>query len=289
MKLHYHVQPGGNFGDDLNQWLWDNLIPGWQDWDPDVTFFGVGTLLQGNRLSEYYDKRLLIIGSGAGYGPLPSRLPLPTQWDVRCVRGPESARLLQLENKLGVLDPAALIPDIEEFLKIPTSASPIFIPHHSSVNRHNWDSLCRDVGIEFVSPRGDSKDVIKKIAGASLVIAESMHAAIIADAFRVPWVPVSISKSFYSKKWQDWASSLKVNCTIFPLFPGIDAIDSNFPIFRYRKTRLTARRNLEEIFARRALKKAVNRRPQSLSDADTLISKKETLNNIIAEVIRDYG
>ena len=37
MKLHYFISKRGNFGDDLNSWIWDNLIPGWQEWDHDVT------------------------------------------------------------------------------------------------------------------------------------------------------------------------------------------------------------------------------------------------------------
>jgi succinoglycan biosynthesis protein ExoV len=52
--------------------------------------------------------------------------------------------------------------------------------------------------------------VIRKIAGATKVIAESMHAGIIADAFRVPWVPVLLSREVAPFKWVDWASTLRM-------------------------------------------------------------------------------
>jgi succinoglycan biosynthesis protein ExoV len=37
-----------------------------------------------------------------------------------------------------------------------------------------------------------------------------MHGAILADAFRVPWIAVSSSRSINSFKWNDWARSLGV-------------------------------------------------------------------------------
>ncbi|PJN96058.1 hypothetical protein CNY89_04815 [Amaricoccus sp. HAR-UPW-R2A-40] len=45
MELCYHRAPLGNFGDDLNAWLWDELSPGWRDWAADRVLVGVGTLL----------------------------------------------------------------------------------------------------------------------------------------------------------------------------------------------------------------------------------------------------
>ena len=36
MKIYYFKDPVGNFGDDLNSWLWDTLIPGYFDSDDTV-------------------------------------------------------------------------------------------------------------------------------------------------------------------------------------------------------------------------------------------------------------
>ena len=74
----------------------------------------------------------------------------------------------------------------------------------------NWEDLCKRAGVTFVSTKDDTKEVLKKIATAKLVIAEAMHGAIIADAYRVPWVAVKSYPFINEFKWQDWANSLKV-------------------------------------------------------------------------------
>ena len=89
MKLHYFRSPHGNFGDDLNAWLWPELLPGvWDDGSDGITFVGIGTIL--NRLVP--DTRLKIVaGSGVGYSPLPPNLH-DGSWEILGLRGPRSAR-----------------------------------------------------------------------------------------------------------------------------------------------------------------------------------------------------
>ena len=45
MKLFYYQDPGGNFGDDLNAWLWPRLIPELLDGDEGSLFVGIGSIL----------------------------------------------------------------------------------------------------------------------------------------------------------------------------------------------------------------------------------------------------
>ena len=45
MELIYHLNKQGNFGDDLNSWIWEKYFPGLFDGDTDVAFIGIGTLL----------------------------------------------------------------------------------------------------------------------------------------------------------------------------------------------------------------------------------------------------
>ena len=56
MKLHYYKAPQGNFGDGLNEWIWDRLIPGWRNWDEDATLLGVGTILTQRQVSQIATK-----------------------------------------------------------------------------------------------------------------------------------------------------------------------------------------------------------------------------------------
>lgn len=59
-------------------------------------------------------------------------------------------------------------------------------------------------------PQQKSRDVIRRIAGAPLVLAESMHAAIIADAFGTPWHAIFISPLINRWKRMDWADSIGI-------------------------------------------------------------------------------
>ncbi|MCP6146191.1 polysaccharide pyruvyl transferase family protein, partial [Klebsiella pneumoniae] len=57
------------------------------------------------------------------------------------------------------------------------------------------------------------KYVLDKIRNAKLVLADAMHAAIIADAFRVPWVPMVTSPQINTFKWLDWTSTIEQRYT----------------------------------------------------------------------------
>ena len=311
MQLEYFKHPIGNFGDDLNAWIWDALLPGWQDWDDNVTLIGVGTLLNDTVLAPYRDRRILVAGSGVGYGSGPPRQPLPPGWDIRVVRGPHSARMLGLSEDRGAIDPAALLPDLPEFEGIPKSGPPIFVPHVSKARSVDWDMLCRRAGLGFVSPQGEARSVIRRIAAAPLVVAESMHAAIIADAFRVPWIPVRFSPRFHAEKWQDWAASLEMTIDIPPLFPllnrlrglrggrlrkvevpgrsgATDAVEAMVPSGAGRPVSSRLKTMVRQMVMVQELRRAARRRPQ-LSDPEILARKRQTYRQIMAEVIHDYA
>lgn len=209
MKLHYCETVGGNFGDDMNLWFWDQVMPGWAGFDPDMTMFGIGTLLSAKSLNSY--DKVLVCGSGTGYGNL--RNLDPSHVDIGWVRGPKTADLFGLERSAAISDPASLVAGMERFKSIPRGqGGPIFIPHRLTSRLDlNWQRVSERLGADVVLPQDNSESVISRIAGAELVVAESMHAAIIADAFRVPWIPVRISHHFNEFKWQDWADSLETD------------------------------------------------------------------------------
>lgn len=208
MKPYYWESQHGNFGDDLNLWLWDFLLPGFRDVHEEILLVGVGTVL--NRALLPDGVRKLVIGSGFGYGTLPDMRD-PKEWDIRCVRGPLTAGKIGIAPELGIVDPAVMVAEMPEFQNLPKLHKRSFVPHWESAIAGMWPVTCGTVGLHYIDPRGEAKSVIREIAQSELIIAESMHGAILADAFRVPWVAVTTSESINSFKWNDWASTVGVH------------------------------------------------------------------------------
>lgn len=219
MRQVYHISPQGNFGDDLNAWFWDTVLPGWRDWDESVTLIGIGTILNADLLPS---GKKLVIGSGAGYGKLPD-ISDAGEWDIRAVRGPGTTNILGLDPSKALCDPAIILPCLERFQGIERTDDIVFVPHVGSDSSYDWASICRRIGLQYQSPSASPDIVIKRLASARRVIAESMHAAIIADAFGTPWTAVQISRGFNRFKWQDWAESLEIR--------GLE-VQNFFPVLR---------------------------------------------------------
>lgn len=207
MDPYYWESQHGNFGDDLNLWLWDFLIPGFRDVHAETLLVGVGTVL--NRVLLPEGRHKLVLGSGFGYGTLPD-MSDKNEWDIRCVRGPLTAQKVGIDPKLGIIDPAVMVAEMPEFKNLPKKHKKSFVPHWESAAAGIWPVICGAVGLHYIDPRGDAKDVIRDIAQSELIVAESMHGAILADAFRVPWVAVTTSSSINSFKWSDWAQTVGV-------------------------------------------------------------------------------
>lgn len=207
MNPYYWESHHGNFGDDLNLWLWDFLLPGLRNVHPETTLVGVGTVL--NRVLLPQSGSKLVIGSGFGYGELPD-MSDRDEWDIRCVRGPLTARKIGIDESLGIIDPAVMVAEMPEFRHLPKAHKKSFVPHWESAIAGLWPEVCNTVGINYIDPRGDAKEVIAEIARSELIIAESMHGAILADAFRVPWVAVTTSTNINNFKWNDWTNTVGV-------------------------------------------------------------------------------
>lgn len=220
MKIHLLEQVGGNFGDDLNRWMWPELLGDViSDAGDDVLFVGIGTILDRNLP---HARATIVFGTGVGYASVPHDIS-SARWRIHGVRGPLTARALNLDRRIAMTDPAILLATFREFSGLDRRGT-IFIPHWKSTRYGNWQAICNSLGIEFVHPCWDSRTVVRRIAAADKVIAESMHAAIIADAFRVPWIPVALSREVSPFKWVDWASSLNISYSPVCL-PASDRIE----------------------------------------------------------------
>jgi len=208
MKLHYfHRQL--NFGDHLNTWMWERLLPGCFD-DPDdgLVMTGIGTII-GHTIPA--TGRILILGSGAGSTPPPADFPGP-RWNVLAVRGPLSARLLDLPEDRAVADAAVVLRGFPEAAPVSEAErhGVVYVPHLSSADVDLWRGVMQEAGIEYLDVRQDSRVFLERLRHARLVLAEAMHAAIVADVVRVPWIPVVTNTWINSFKWMDWLETVDI-------------------------------------------------------------------------------
>jgi succinoglycan biosynthesis protein ExoV len=201
VRLHYFKDPAGNFGDDLNAWLWPRLLPDLLDDDESQLLVGIGTLLN-HRLPHQAVKH--VFGSGYGYGQVPV---VDGSWVVHAVRGYETARLLGLARKHVITDAAVLIALVDRPRAARADRSAGYMPHAHSNGLYDWEAVCRDAGLHFIDARWPVERVLYEISRCRLLVAEAMHGAICADALRVPWVPAVAYDYISGAKWRDWLSA----------------------------------------------------------------------------------
>lgn len=231
MKLYYFVDRHGNFGDDLNPWLWDKLVPDLMNNDETELFIGIGTLLN-HRLPSRPVKH--VFGSGVGYGDLPER---NERLIIHAVRGYESARLLGADKRKVITDAAVLIRAVAH-PKAPTKDKKYgFMPHSLSSQYYDWSSVCDDLGIHHVSAQWDVERVLQEMTRCEVMVCEAMHGAIIADALRIPWTPVTCYDYISAFKWGDWLSTLELPYQPSKITSLYDA-ERNYPPNRRLKNRI---------------------------------------------------
>ena len=204
MKLMFFRGHTLNFGDDLNEDIWPALAPELFDGDDTDGFSGIGTVIG---MPMPPSRTLHVLGSGMGNHPL-------SRWSTRdvrfwCVRGPVTAKLAGLDASMAITDGAILTPLVDGFPKAATGGGgTVMVPHHESLDYPGWDEVAARTGYTLVDPRTPTRDVVAKLAAAELVLTESLHGAILADSYGVPWIAFSTLKTFSGTKWVDWTMSI---------------------------------------------------------------------------------
>ncbi|MFC3608428.1 polysaccharide pyruvyl transferase family protein [Stutzerimonas tarimensis] len=201
-----------NIGDELNRYIWPAVLGSVMEEDDRAALLGVGTLLSEdfNRRTADCDK-VLVFGSGAGYGRAPA---FDARWHFACVRGRHTSRLLGLDDDLAVADAAYLLATLDWSRQADTSAGVVVIPHHSTLGYVDWAHLCAEAGLTFLSPTLPASEFFQRLTGARLVLAEAMHGAILADVCRIPWVPFRYGQDFLEWKWLDWTEMFDLKVEI---------------------------------------------------------------------------
>ena len=117
---------------------------------------------------------------------------------------------MNLPSELAITDSAYLLRKLD-FPKEKKLYPFSFMPHWRSAESCDFKQLCEDIGIHFIDPTASVDEVLLDILRSEIVVSEAMHGAIVADALRVPWVPVRCGIHISEFKWLDWCKSLELD------------------------------------------------------------------------------
>jgi succinoglycan biosynthesis protein ExoV len=275
VRLFYWEPSNGpnNFGDALNTWLWPReLGAGVHDRGPWLV--GIGSLLGEVRPFPTDDLKL-VLGAGAGYGRVPG---LDDSWRVYAVRGIHTARQLGLPAAVAATDPGVLVRRHFPWASAPRRSRVALMLHWRSAN-DVWQALAAELGWTYVDPMAGPDAVMAAIAGAELLVTEALHGAVVADAFRVPWVPIRTSREVLEFKWGDWCSSVGLEyaaATVLPVYSASGA----------ENVAQGARRLIKRLVVEQQLRTAARRRPL-LSTEEALVRAEGRLDAALARLRED--
>lgn len=213
MKLHYY-QPNSNqinFGDQLNVDLWEYFFPNYFDNDVSTVFFGIGTILRAAQ-KKYPNSLIVIFGSGSHK----NKFQLINKTKIYFVRGPLTAKSLNICSSYAITDPALLIDEVYTFKNKRNLFKFGYMPHFS-VDSDAYRIAVEKAGLLYISPNQQPKIVIEQLHKCEVIITEAMHGAIVSDTYNIPWIPVYTYQSFNHFKWEDWTKSLNLKVKFFKL------------------------------------------------------------------------
>jgi hypothetical protein len=221
LNLYHYRTPNGNVGDDLNGTIWPKLLGDVFSPLAKDTFIAIGSILDDRHKSE---GRKIVFGTGARDA---STVPnvAKNNWDVRFVRGPNTARALGLADSAWITDPAIVAPVV--FPHTPQARQTRivgFVPYFRTETFYA-EMICQAAGIRHIPVTLTPHQFIARLAACTHVISEAMHGAILADAYRVPWRPCRLSSHDHENqthyfKWSDWMRSLELDSE-FLVLPSI--------------------------------------------------------------------
>lgn len=277
MNLIYFKAEAGNFGDDLNPWIWGKLLGNFEYYDKNVDFVGIGSILD-ERLNNG-DQKKVIFGSGIRDFKFVSDENI----DVRFVRGPISSRYLN--DAPFITDSAYCLALLEQKSNIEKKKYKCsIVPYFRHIKSVNWKLFEKLTGIHIILPNNTIENILEEISASEKIIAGAMHGAIIADVLRVPWKRLRLGKhgneSFLTSeiKWHDWLYSVEI-------FEEIDTLEINDKLFRNSKISRFVSEKLQFI---ELLKKVNCKGKFYLSSNEVFDRKIDQLKKEIEKFIFDY-
>lgn len=276
MKLFYYKGKISNFGDDINPWLWNRLIPEViSDESDGHLLLGIGSILY-DRFPQ--DQIKVVLGSG--YGGYTGKPVIDHRWNFYFVRGPRTAAALGLDRSLAITDAAILLRTQVELLAPATKRHAVsFMPHFESASTGGWSKVCEEAGVHYIDPRGDPVAILDELRASERLVTEAMHGAIIADALRVPWIPILPSNTTHRFKWLDWCDSVEVSYAPSELGTSstIETMHSRGLISYHPGGRLKAGIKVAAVGADYLFRKRAVRRLKQVSGLDPVLSRDSVI------------
>lgn len=215
-----------NAGDFLSGYFLKHLFSGTRI-EADI-FHLIGSVITGSRIqraseSERWHSRFRIVFWGCGCRDETGLPPnLSHHATILGTRGPLSAHALGLPTGTPIGDPGLLLPLIyTPKPSVRTSGKMVFVPHVFEIGRYGEAELAERSGTETIlSPLVACnvealEDFIDQICSSEFVLASSLHGAIIAAAYGVPFSFFDCGYVDVPFKWRDFSASIGVG-TYFP-------------------------------------------------------------------------
>lgn len=197
-----------NFGDALNEVLLPgNIRKKWMD-DPERMFFPIGSVIHNEVIEETLRLGALPVFVGCGWRGESLDPELVNKSSFIGCRGPHTqAELARHGVEVQVTgDPAYEIPKL--FVRGGPNALAMVVRHIKDPADYTPNSIFELKADAVFSPvvetYEDIVEMIQKISGARFVLAGSMHAAMVANAYGVPFAPFSSGYVDCPPKWYDW-------------------------------------------------------------------------------------
>lgn len=220
MRIYWWKTPKGitkNFGDQLNPYLFFKMTGKKAEYgvpSPDTTTI----LAIGSVLGMFMNQLSHCVIWGSGFGRMPSKLKcflknekMTIPQKIFAVRGPLTQKAfssfnINCPNIYG--DPALLVP--RYFNPAINNKYEIgVIPHYSEYN-HSWVNGIKNEDTLIVNVNDPVEEVIQKIVSCKKIISSSLHGLIIADAYQIPsvWITITEHLKRQSFKFYDYYYSI---------------------------------------------------------------------------------
>ena len=184
---------GGGAAGAINRWLWPRLAPELCDRHGATLLLGSGAGLSAAEPALEHYGRVIAFGAGAAG---PADLPDMTgaDWDLRFVRGPETAALLGRRTR-WICDPAALAADALPARRPrrarARSRRAAFMPGRAMSPRGAL-RLAAAAGLPLIETHGRLESWLHQLLDCDALLCAEPSAAAAADALGIPWRPLQI-------------------------------------------------------------------------------------------------